>query len=238
MKAPMRLQKYLASCGVASRRKAEELIRSGRVQVDGAFITQMGTTVIPGDCRVLVDGREVHPEKELVAYLLNKPKGYVTTLSDPQGRPVVTALLGKIKERVFPVGRLDFDTTGALLLTNDGALAQRVQHPSHGTNKTYEALVRGRPTAEAVARLTRGIKLEGKMTAPARLRYGKRVGNNQLMEITIHEGRKHQVKKMFGAIGHPVLELQRTAYGRLRLGGLEKGQWKRLNSADLKKIFL
>lgn len=235
---PMRLQKYLASCGIASRRKAEEYIRQGRVEVNGKTVTAMGQTVDPESCIVLFDGNRVRPEQELVVYLLNKPKGYVTTLSDPQKRPIVTSLLQNVKERVFPVGRLDFDTTGALILTNDGALAQRIQHPSQGTNKTYQALVQGHPKRQSITKLSRGILLDGKMTSSATLQFGKKKGRNQVMEITIHEGRKHQVKKMFAAVGHPVIELHRSAYGRLQLESLPLGKWKRLNPSDLKKIFL
>lgn len=238
MKKSERLQKYLARCGLCSRRKAEEYIREGRITVDGRIVTEMGTTLDPDTSEVLFDGARVSPEKEKLYFLLNKPKGYVTTMSDPQNRPVVTSLVKGVDARLFPVGRLDFDTEGALLLTNDGELAQKIQHPSFETNKTYEALVRGVVPQNKVDQLEKGVILDGKMTSKATIRYLNRKGKNQLLRITIHEGRKHQVKKMFQHIGHPVLHLRRTAYGKLTLGSLPTGQTRRLNPSDIKKIFL
>lgn len=238
MNAPMRLQKYLASCGVASRRKAEEMIEAGRVSVNGTVITGMGEKIVPGKDTVLCDGKPVQPATELVYVLLNKPKGYVTTLSDPQGRPVVTSLVADIPQRIFPVGRLDLDTEGALLLTNDGELAQKIQHPSHQTNKTYEALVQGHPGKEKLRLLEQGILLDEKKTAPASIEVIKHLQRQTLVKITLHEGRKRQVKKMFEFIGNPVIGLKRIAYGRLFLGKLPPGKYKILNHLDLKKIFL
>lgn len=238
MTSPIRLQKYLAQCGISSRRKAESLIAEGRVSVDGKVETAMGIQITPGKNHVTFDGKPVEMREKLVYYLLNKPKGYVTTLSDPQGRPVVTSLLKGVPGRLFPVGRLDLDTEGALILTNDGSLAQKVQHPSHTTDKTYEALVRGVPSREKIVSLERGVILEGKLTSPAKISILTRKGRNCLIKIIIHEGRKRQVRKMFGHIGHPVLNLKRTAYGKLYLGKLPIGGYKQLNPADLKKIFL
>lgn len=238
MNEPVRLQKYLAQCGIASRRKAEELIAAGKVSVDGQVTTEMGVLVTPGLQKITCMGKMVAEREQFVSYLLNKPNGYVTTLADPQGRPVVTELLKNVGVRLFPVGRLDLDTEGALILTNDGNLAQKIQHPSHETNKTYEALVRGIPDDYDIRLLQEGILLEGKPTSPARLKMLNRQGPNCLMEIIIHEGRKRQVKKMFSHIGHPVLKLKRTAYGKLQLGNLQTGRYRLLNSADLKKIFL
>lgn len=235
---PIRLQKYLAQCGVASRRKCEKLIASGRIAVDGTVIIEMGKKVIPGKSRVTWDGKSVKSKEKVTYFLLNKPKGYVTTLSDPQGRPVVVSLIKNVSARLFPVGRLDLDTEGALILTNDGQFAQKVQHPSHETNKTYEALIKGHPRRAAIATLEKGILLEGKMTAPAKIALLSRKGNNSLIRITIHEGRKRQVKKMFAHLGHPVLHLKRTAYGKLFLGSLPSGKYRQLDSRDLKKIFL
>jgi 23S rRNA pseudouridine2605 synthase len=180
----------------------------------------------------------VQAEEELVYYLLNKPKGYVTTLSDPQGRPIVTSLIKKSNVRLFPVGRLDLDTEGALILTNDGVLAQKIQHPRHGIDKTYEALVRGCPRKDRINHLEKGIHLEGKLTSPATVSVVSRVGGNCLMRITIHEGRKRQVKKMFAFIGNPVLQLKRTAYGKLSLGRIRLGEYRQLNPSELNKIFL
>ncbi len=238
MTDPVRLQKYIAQCGVASRRKAEELIDAGRIAIDGVIVREMGIRIVPGKNSVTFDGKPVQAEEKLVYYLLNKPKGYVTTLSDPQGRPIVTSLIKENNVRLFPVGRLDLDTEGALLLTNDGALAQKVQHPSHGIDKTYEALVKGCPPRDQLGHLEKGIFLEGKLTAPATVAIISRVGGNCLMRITIHEGRKRQVKKMFAFIGNPVLQLKRTAYGKLSLGRIPLGKYRQLNPSELKKIFL
>lgn len=235
----VRLQKFLAQAGVSSRRSAEALIQQGVVSVDGVVITEMGYKIDPGQQEVRCRGEVIHPYREAFVYiLLNKPKGYVTTVSDPQGRPIVTALLHDINERVFPVGRLDIDTEGALLLTNDGALAHRILHPSHQTTKTYEALVQGHPRQEQIDRLKRGIILDGRRTAPAHITLRKRHELATRLQIVIHEGRKRQVRKMFAAIGHPVLDLKRTAYGKLFLGQLKTGHFRHLNENDLKKIFL
>jgi len=168
---------------------------------------------------------------------LNKPKGYVTTLSDPQGRPIVTSLLHGIKGRVFPVGRLDIDTTGALLLTNDGELAQSILHPKYEVHKTYEAQVKGQPSPAAIRSLEKGIMLENKKTAPAKLRIKQKNKRNTIIILTIHEGRKRQVKKMFQAVGHPVQSLKRLAYGQLGLDKLQEGKFKILHQKDIKNIF-
>jgi len=238
MTVEIRLQKFLAQCGIASRRKAEQLISDGKVAVDGKIVRDMGIKVIPGSNKVTCWGKPVEQEERLVYFLLNKPKGYVTTVSDPQGRPVVTSLLQDISVRIFPVGRLDLDTEGALILTNDGQFAQKVQHPSHETNKTYEALVKGLPQREMITRLEKGIILEGKKTYPAKISILGKKGRNSLFKITIHEGRKRQVRKMFDHIGHPVINLKRTAYGKLTLSTLVSGKYRQLGPSDLKKIFL
>ena len=238
MRDPVRLQKYLALCGVASRRRAEQFIAAGRVTVDGVVVREMGLTIIEGKNLIAVDGRQVVREKKLYYYLLNKPKGYITSARDPQGRPTVTSLIKNPPVRLYPVGRLDYDTEGALLLTNDGELAQRIQHPSYETRKTYEALVRGLPQRELLNRMQRGLLIDQRLTSPARVTVLAKKGGNSLLEITIHEGRKHQVKKMCKAIGHPVLELKRTAYGALYLGSLVPGEYRELKAFEVKKIFL
>ncbi len=238
MKDTIRLQKYLAGCGVASRRKAEEIIAEGRVTVDGEIVTAMGTQVDPTRQEILLDGKAVRANDDFLYVLLNKPQGYVTTLSDPQGRPIVTSLLSGITARLFPVGRLDLDTEGALILTNDGELAQKIQHPSHEVTKTYEAQVMGRPSDKMLQQLERGILLEGKKTAPAKLILFARKSGTSSIRITIHEGRKRQVRKMFQAIGHPVIHLKRIAYGTLFLEGLSTGKYRLLTPEDLKKIFI
>lgn len=237
MEKPVRLQKFLASAGIASRRKSEEYIAAGRVRVDGKINTAMGQQIVPGKNRVLFDNKEVQVEETMRYILLNKPAGYVTTMSDPQGRPIVTSLLRGIKERLFPVGRLDLDTTGALLLTNDGELSQKILHPKYEVHKTYEAEVKGTPSATEMASLEKGILLEEKKTAPASLRIKRTKPRSSVIVITIHEGRKRQVKKMFQAIGHPVLSLKRLSYGGLGLNGMVVGTYRTLNKNEIKSIF-
>jgi len=240
---PVRLQKYLADCGIASRRKAEELIARGRVRVDGAVVTEMGVKIDPSRQEVRFDGTIITENTKLIYILLNKPRGYVTTLSDPQGRPIVTSLLKNVDVRVFPVGRLDIDTEGALILTNDGDLAQKVQHPRHETNKTYEVIARGSIPPGTIRSLEQGIVLDGRKTWPAmisdirRKTAAPKPPRTSLL-ITIHEGRKRQIRKMFQAVGHPVINLKRVAYGKLRLGNLKSGSYRFLSRDELKKIYL
>ena len=231
-----RLQKILAQAGLASRRNAEELIRQGKVTVDGKVVTEMGVRVDPEKQVVAFEGRPLRQEEEKIYLLLNKPRGYVTALSDPQGRPIVTSLLTGITSRVFPVGRLDFDTEGALILTNDGDFAERILHPRFEIERTYQAEVRGLPTPEKIRLLEEGFELEGKKTWPAKVGIIAREQATTTLEITIHEGRKRQVRKMFAAIGHRVLALKRIAYGGLRLDALPSGKYRRLTPADLALI--
>ena len=240
LKEETRLQKFLASSGVASRRRAEEMIRSGRVRVDGKVVTEMGIRINPDTQVVHCDGRRIDParKEDNVYILLNKPKGYVTTVSDPQGRPTVTSLLKDVAIRVYPVGRLDLDTEGALLLTNDGELAHKVLHPRFETSKTYEVLVAGIPPAQKIAGLRKGVIIDGKKTWPAVITLVKQKEQTSLYRVIIHEGRKRQIRKMFDAIAHPVLHLKRTAYGRLTLGSLKSGSYRFLSPAEVKKIFL
>ncbi len=232
-----RLQKVLAKAGVASRRRAEELIRQGKVRVDGKVVTEMGTKVDPETQNIECDGVALVSQEEKVYILLNKPTGYLSTVDDPQGRPIVTDLLKNIAERVYPVGRLDLNTEGALLLTNDGELSQKILHPSHEVNKTYVAKVKGVPGKKKLDALSKGIELEGRKTWPARIKVLKTEAQSTVIQIIIHEGRKRQVRKMFEAIGHPVLALKRTAYGQLELGGLGPGKYRFLTPPDIKFIF-
>jgi 23S rRNA pseudouridine2605 synthase len=221
----MRLNAYLARAGVASRRGAEELIRAGRVRVNGE-VAGLATFVGPRD-RVELDG---HPlEREPLTYvLLHKPTGVVTTVRDPQGRPTVVGLVGH-ERRVVPVGRLDADTTGALLLTNDGPLAHRLMHPRYEVDKVYEVEVEGEPSEDALTRLAEGVELDDGRTAPAAVR---RLAPSRL-ELTIHEGRKHQVKRMLDAVGHPVRRLHRSGYAGLRLDDLDPGEWRELTRDEI-----
>jgi len=225
-----RLNRYLARCGLGSRRKCEELIRAGRVRVDGEVAVHPGVIVDPGQ-RVTVDGTVVRPE-EHVYIVLHKPPGYVSTVRDPRGRPTVLDLV-RSGARLFPVGRLDWDATGLLLLTNDGEMAFRLTHPRFGVPRTYRALVRGCPAPRALARLRRGVEVGGKPTAPARVKVLGREGNATWLEITVHEGRYHQVKLMGEAVGHPVLRLTRVRMGPLRLGRLPPGRFRHLTAREL-----
>jgi 23S rRNA pseudouridine2605 synthase len=221
----MRLNAFLARAGVASRRRADELIKAGRVTVNGEP-GELNTDVGAHD-RVEVDGTEVKRQR-LRYVLLHKPPGVVTTASDPQGRLTVVELV-PYEPRVVPVGRLDTDTTGALLLTNDGPLAHRLAHPRYGVEKTYVAEVEGDPNEDALQQLEDGVELEDGPTAPARAR---RLGPGRV-ELVLHEGRKHQVKRMLAAVGHPVTHLHRSAYAGLTLDGVESGAWRELEPAEV-----
>ena len=224
----MRLNAYLARAGVVSRRGADELIKDGRVLVNGAP-GQLNTFVGAHD-RVEVDGKPVAKQK-LAHLLLHKPAGVVTTASDPQGRRTVVELVPR-EPRVVPVGRLDADTTGALLLTNDGQLAHRLAHPRYEVEKIYEAELESEPTDEALQALAEGVELEDGRTAPAKAR---RLGP-RLIELSIHEGRKHQVKLMCAAVGHPVVRLHRSRYAELDLSGLAPGEWRELSFAEVETL--
>jgi 23S rRNA pseudouridine2605 synthase len=221
----MRLNAYLARTGVASRRGADELIKRGRIRVNGVT-AGLSTYVKEGDV-VDLDGRLLLPQA-LAYVLLHKPAGVVTTASDPHGRPTVVGLV-EHESRVVPVGRLDADTTGALLLTNDGELAHRLAHPRYEVEKVYEAEVEGEPSDQALAALERGVELDDGPTTPARAR---RLGPSTI-ELSIHEGRKHQVKRMLEAVGHPVTRLHRSGYAGLTTEGLEPGQWRELGAAEV-----
>jgi 23S rRNA pseudouridine2605 synthase len=224
----MRLNAFLARAGVASRRRADELIKEGRVTVNGSP-GQLNTFVERRD-RVEVDGRRVEPQ-ELTYVLLHKPRQTVTTARDPQGRPTVVDLVD-VPERIVPVGRLDADTTGALLLTNDGPLAQRLAHPRYGVEKVYEAKVEGNPDRDTLRRLAEGIELDDGRTAPARAR---RLGPSRI-ELTLHEGRNRQVRRMCEAVGHPVRHLHRSGYAGLTLEGLEPGRWRELEPSEVESL--
>jgi pseudouridine synthase len=228
----MRLNSFLARAGVASRRRADELIREGRVRVNGEP-GELNTVVGARDV-VEVDGERV--ERQPLAYvLLNKPVGVVTTASDPQGRPTVVDLVDH-EVRVVPVGRLDADTSGALLLTNDGQLAHRLAHPRYGVPKAYDVDVEGSPSPAALDALRDGVELEDGKTAPAEVRIIRRGSRLSRLELTLHEGRKHQVKRMCEAVGHPVKSLHRRRYAGLRLVGLAPGQWRELTPAEVESL--
>lgn len=223
----------MARCGVASRRACEAVIAAGRVRVNGVVVTTLGTKVDPEVDVVEVDGRIIRPTPRRRYIMLHKPKGHVTTVRDPQGRPTVVDLLAGVAERVFPVGRLDVDTEGLLLLTDDGELAHRVMHPRYEVKKRYRATVIGAIDDAALRLLERGVPLEDGVTAPARARLLKRFGDRSVVELTIVEGRNRQVRRMFQFVGHPVVRLVRLAVGPVRLAGLPRGAWRDLTEAEL-----
>ncbi|MED4751121.1 pseudouridine synthase [Brevibacillus choshinensis] len=232
-----RLQKVLAHAGVASRRHCEELIVQGNVQVNGKVVRELGTRVDPQVDKILVNGRPIRTEQPIYL-MLYKPTGVITSVSDPRGRRVVTDLLKGIKERVYPVGRLDYDTSGLLLLTNDGELANRLAHPSYEIDKVYRAWVRGVPSQDKVKKLATGIQLEDGLTSPGEAKLLKSTPTKEkaLIELTIHEGRNRQVRRMCDAIGHPVITLERIRLGFLTLEGLQPGQYRPLTSTEVEKL--
>lgn len=226
-----RLAKYLARSGVASRRRAEGLITAGRVTVNGRVVTTPVFNVDPDRDTVTVDGRPVRPERK-VYLMLHKPPGYLSTVSDPQGRPTVLDLVPRIG-RLYPVGRLDADSEGLLLLTNDGELTVLLTHPRYHVPKTYRVWVAGIPNQEDLGRLTRGVVLEDGPTAPARVRLVRAGRGEAVLEITLFEGRKRQIRRMCEAIGHPVRRLVRVGLGPLRLGDLPPGRWRELRPDEV-----
>lgn len=233
----MRLQKYMAMCGVAARRKCEEMIAAGRVTVNGRVITEMGTQVEEHD-EVLVDGVRITPEEEKHYVLYHKPAGEVTTVSDEKGRETVMDRFRDFPVRLYPVGRLDYDSEGLLLLTNDGALAQRLTHPSCEVDKVYLARVTGNPSNEAIDRLRRGVYMEGdeRRTYPADVRVVRDESLFSDILVTIHEGRNRQVRRMFDAVGHKVLLLRRVRFGPLELGSLRRGEWRELTAQEVEQL--
>ena len=232
MTSKSRLQKILSQAGIASRRASEQLMLDGRVMVNGVTVRELGSKADPSRDDIRVDGRRVKVVEHHRYLLLNKPRGYVTTRSDPQRRPTVIDLLDGVREYVYPVGRLDFESEGLLLLTNDGDLAARLTHPRHALPRVYEASVLGEPDAHDVDRLARGITIEGRRTLPAEV---KPLGPNRL-RITIREGRNHQVRNMCEAIGHPVTHLKRVAIGPIKDAKLKPGRWRDLSADEVRAL--
>ena len=232
----VRLQKYLAECGVASRRAAEKLIQDGAVSVNGVVVTELGTKVDEYADSVAVNGKPVRPEAEKHYIAYNKPIGEVTTVSDPEGRATVMDKFRDYPVRLFPIGRLDYDSEGLLLLTNDGDLMNRLLHPSREVDKVYLVRASNQVTDEEIARLRRGVIIEGKMTSPAQARLVRREAFASVLLITIHEGRNRQVRKMVEAIGHQVVSLKRVEFGPVSLGDLPRGKWRRLTDVEVQKL--
>jgi 23S rRNA pseudouridine2605 synthase len=234
-----RLQKIMAQAGVASRRKCEEFILAGRVKVNGIVVRELGFKADPLNDEIEVDGKIIARERP-VYFLLNKPIGYITSVTDPQGRKTVLDLMNRVQERIYPVGRLDYDTSGLLLLTNDGEFANHIMHPRHELDKVYEAVVKGRMEERALARLRQGVMLEDGMTAPAeavRLRYQEKEGTS-VIQLTIHEGRNRQVRRMCEAVGHPVVKLKRIRLAFLTLDGVPEGKYRPLTGEEVARLTL
>jgi 23S rRNA pseudouridine2605 synthase len=235
--AHMRLNKFLAHAGVCSRREADRLIAEGRVSVNGVVVQELGEKVDPARDKVVANGRPVRVEEDKLAYiLLNKPAGRVVSVKDPFGRPTVMELLGRLPVRVYPVGRLDLDTEGALLFTNDGDLALRLTHPRYGIVKAYEVRVDGEPGEEDLDKVRRGIFLEGRKTAPARVLVLRRGHKHSILRVEIHEGRKREIRKLFEAVGFPVSLLIRIEFAGLTPEGLRPGQWRHLKTAEVRSL--
>ncbi len=233
----MRLQKYMAMCGVAARRKCEEMIAQGRVSVNGVVRDVPGTTVEPGDV-VTLDGEVIRPEEQKVVILYHKPAGEVCTVTDDRDRETVMDHFRDLPERVYPIGRLDYDTEGVLLLTNDGALAQKLTHPSSEVDKVYLARISGRLSPEEVRRLRTGVLMEGeeRMTWPARVRIVREGDIYSDVIVIIHEGRNRQVRRMIAAVGHQVVLLRRVRFGPVDLGSLQRGEWRYLTEEETEKL--
>jgi pseudouridine synthase len=235
----VRLQKIISAAGIASRRAAEKLIEEGRVQVNGTTVRELGTKADPDVDDIRVDERRVKQPQRHRYFLLNKPRGYVTTRSDPEHRPTVLDLLKGVREYVYPVGRLDFDSEGLLILTNDGDLAATLTHPKHEVERVYEAQVLGVPDAHDIDRLSRGIFIEGRRTSPAQielLRERRTEGDTSVLRVTIHEGRTRQVRKMADAIGHPVRALKRVRIAPISDRTLRVGMFRELTPEEVRKL--
>ena len=231
----MRLNKYIAHAGIASRRKADELTINGNVKINGLTMREPGYNVKPGDV-VEVNGQRISGQEKMEYVLPNKPKGYITSMQDEKGRPVVTELVADVDARLFPVGRLDYNTSGMLILTNDGDLTYRLTHPRHQVTKTYRALVSGVLSKEKLFRLRKGVDIGGFVTSPAQVKIIRQAERSAVVDITIHEGKNRQVRKMFAAVGNPVQELQRTAIGDLRLGRLKEGHYRKLTRNEIEYL--
>ena len=232
-----RLQKVISQAGIASRRAAEKMIQEGRVKVNGKLVTELGVKVDPQAADIRVDGRKISARQRQVYFLLNKPKGYISTAKDERGRSTVLDLLPEVKERIYPVGRLDNNTEGLLILTNDGALMNGLLHPKYEVEKTYVARIAGEPDELTLDRLRQGIRLEDGMTAPAKVHLLAQGGGQSRVEITIHEGRNRQVRRMFAAIGSDVKALKRVKFAGLTLEGVGRGKHRELTAKELSALF-
>ena len=230
-----RLQKFMARCGVASRRKCEEIISQGRVKVNDNLITELGHKINPDTDKIHVDNEIINLEENKIYIALNKPEGIVSTVKDEKGRKTILDLV-KVKERIYPIGRLDYETSGLIILTNDGEIYNKVIHPRETINKVYIALIEGYPTKEEIYKFCNGVDIDGYITAKAEFLVLKRVGVNYEVKITIHEGKNRQIRKMCDAIGHPVINLKRVSVGNISLEGLQKGEWRNLTGDEMEYL--
>lgn len=231
----MRINKYIAQSGICSRRKADELIANGNVKINGAVLKEPGYEVTDGD-KVEVNGTQISAKQKAEYVLINKPLGMVTTVSDDKERLTVMDVVADIDARLFPVGRLDYNTSGALIMTNDGEMAYRLTHPKHEVYKTYRARVAGILSNEKAARLRKGVDIGGFVTSPAKVNIIKGTQHSTIVEISIHEGKNRQVRKMFAAVGNPVQELERIAIGEIRLGHLKPGHYRKLTREEVEYL--
>lgn len=231
----MRLNKYIADAGICSRRKADELIENGNVKVNGATMKEMGYQVEDGDV-VQVNGKTIENAGKKVYVAVNKPLGYITSMDDDKGRATVAELVSDVPERLFPVGRLDYNTTGLLIMTNDGQLTYTLTHPKHEVYKTYIAKVAGVLSDTRLAKLRRGVDIGGFVTSPAKVKVIKQMPRHAIVEISIREGKNRQVRKMFAAVGNKVQELQRVAIGEIKLGRLMEGHYRKLNREEIEYL--
>jgi len=233
----IRLQKILSQAGIASRRKAELLIQEGEIRVNGVTVRELGTKADPLHDSIEISGQVIPSPQKKVYIMLNKPRGHVTTLRDPEGRPTVIDLIDTVTERLFPVGRLDYDTEGLLILTNDGDCAQALQHPRHNVARTYLVKVRGRPPETILSRLQKGIIVEGIKTGKAKISVHRILGANSWLQMSLWEGRNRQIKKMFAAVGYPVMRILRIGFGPLHLDqDLKTGAYRHLRKNEINHL--
>lgn len=230
-----RLQKFMASCGIASRRKCEEIILQGRVKVNEKLITELGYKINTEKDKITVDSRLIKPEKRKIYIALNKPEGYVSTVKDEKNRKTVLDLV-KVDERIYPIGRLDYDTSGLIILTNDGEIYNKIIHPREEKNKIYIAIVKGIPSEVDIKRFQNGLDIDGYITAPSSFKIISNTKNSTEVIITIHEGRNRQIRKMCQLINHPVLKLKRIQIGKIELGNLPSGKWRFLNEHEIEYL--
>ena len=231
----MRLNKYIAQCGVTSRRKADEMISAGKVKINDQIVKELGYIVMPED-KVSVNGNYIKLDSKFIYIILNKPLGYIATVSDDKERPTVLDLVSDIGERLYPIGRLDYNTSGLLILTNDGDLAYKLTHPKHVIYKTYRARVTGVISKEKAAKLSNGVDIGGYITAKAKVKIEKSFERSTILELQVYEGKNRQIRKMISAVDSRVIELERIAVGDLRLGHLKEGHYRKLTPAEIEYL--